>query len=274
VLLAAGAWSFIDLGLRLDDLWPSAGGLELAGRFFGRALSPALTSEARFVSANASPLLETALRAAGATLLYAAAALGLALVGGLLLGFLASSAWWAADPGGGDARWLRAARSGAARTLQIAVRTLIAVLRSVHEIIWAVLFLAAVGLSEVGALLAIAIPYAGVLAKVFSEMIDEAPRGAADALRACGASGAQTFCVALIPAAFPDVLAYTFYRMECAIRSATILGFFGFPTLGLYIRQSFASTSYGEVWTYLYVLIALVLAFDVWSGAIRSRLAA
>ena len=58
------------------------------------------------------------------------------------------------------------------------------------------------------------------------------------------------------------------------LRSAAVLGLFGFPTLGLYIRQSFASTSYGEVWTYLYALLGLVLAFEAWSGALRRRLQA
>ena len=60
----------------------------------------------------------------------------------------------------------------------------------------------------------------------------------------------------------PDLIAYAFYRFECVLRSSAVLGFFGFPTLGLYIRQSFDSTSYGEVWTYLYVLLALVIVFD------------
>ena len=70
------------------------------------------------------------------------------------------------------------------------------------------------------------------------------------------------------------MLSYAFYRFECALRSSAILGFFGFPTLGLYLRQSFLSTNYGEVWTFLYVLIALVLVFDAWSGALRRRLVA
>ena len=68
------------------------------------------------------------------------------------------------------------------------------------------------------------------------------------------------------------MVAYGFYRFECALRSSAILGFFGFSTLGLYIRQSFNSTNYGEVWTFLYAMIALVLAFEYWSGAVRRRL--
>ena len=51
-----------------------------------------------------------------------------------------------------------------------------------------------------------------------------------------------------------------------------VLGFFGFPTLGYYIAASFENLHYGEVWTYLYTLIALVLVVDVWSGGLRRRL--
>jgi phosphonate transport system permease protein len=166
-------------------------------------------------------------------------------------------------------RWLRRI---AAPALQVSARTLISFMRSIHELIWAVLFLAAIGLSELAAVFAIAIPFAGVLAKVFSEVIDEVPRDGALALRGVGASGTQVFCFALLPAALPELIAYAFYRLECALRSAAVLGFFGFPTLGLHIRQSFSSTSYGEVWTFLYVLIALVMLFDVWSSAVRRRL--
>ena len=155
-----------------------------------------------------------------------------------------------------------------------ATRALIAFLRSVHELLWAVLFLVALGLSNVAAVLAIAIPYSGVFAKVFAEMVDEAPREAALALRGAGASNAQVYAFGLLPRALPDLIAYAFYRMECAIRSAAILGFFGYPTLGLYIRQSFSSTNYGEVWTYLYALILIVLLFDVWSFAVRRRVVA
>jgi phosphonate transport system permease protein len=78
----------------------------------------------------------------------------------------------------------------------------------------------------------------------------------------------------LLPRALPDLVAYAFYRFECVLRSSAILGFFGFPTLGLYIRQSFNATNYGEVWTFLYALFALVILADTWSGAIRKRVLA
>jgi len=269
-LAFAGLWAAQALDLQAADLWPAPGGLAVAQKFFARALTPALVSEARFVPPGTPPLLLNALDAA----------LGSHSGGGGLLGFLASNAFWSGEAGdarreslkNGEGSPRRRASRAVRMVLYLSVRALITFLRSIHELIWAVLFLAALGLSELAAVMAIALPYSGVLAKVFSEIIDEAPRDAARALRAAGASRAQAFLFGLVPGAIPDMLAYAFYRLECALRSSAVLGFFGFPTLGLYIRQSFNSTNYGEVWTYLYVLIALVMFFEAWSAAVRRRL--
>ena len=105
-------------------------------------------------------------------------------------------------------------------------------------------------------------------------MLDEAPRDAALALRGAGATNLQVFALGLLPRALPDMCAYAFYRLECAVRSAAILGFFGFPTLGYSISASFENLHYGEVWTYLYALCALVLGVEAWSGALRRRFVA
>jgi phosphonate transport system permease protein len=147
-------------------------------------------------------------------------------------------------------------------------------MRSVHELLWAVLFLAAFGLNSFGAVIAIAIPYGGTLAKIFSELLEEAPRESARALAQLGASPAQRFAFGLAPRALPDMCAYAFYRFECAVRSSAVLGFFGFPTLGYSIAQAFENLHYREVWTYLYALIALVLLLELWSASLRRRFVA
>jgi phosphonate transport system permease protein len=243
------------LGLDARALAPGAGGWALARDFFGQALHPALATVGH-PGAGRFALLEQALRAAGLTVALAAAALSLALAGGILLGLGA-----AGSRGGG--------RVGTA--VAVACRAIAAFLRSVHELLWAVLLLAAFGRDELVAVLAIAVPYAGVLGKIFSEMIDEAPRDAGDALAMAGAAPWQGFLFGLVPRALPDMLAYTFYRFECALRSSAVLGFFGFPTLGFHLAASFENLRYGEVWTYLYVLFGLVLAVDWWSGRLRAE---
>ncbi|MBI5364022.1 MAG: ABC transporter permease subunit [Planctomycetes bacterium] len=276
VLLAitvAAVLAALTLKASLGDLVPQRGGAELVLRFFARALSPAFRHEGEVPEGTPS-LFFSALAAMRRTLVFGVAAMSLALAGGVVLGFLGSSAWWSGARAGGGSAWSRFLYRAIAPSVWGAARVLIVGMRSVHELLWAVLFLAALGLNNVTAVVAIAIPYTGTLAKVFSEMIDEAPRDAAHALRAAGASHVQVFALGLLPRALPDMCAYAFYRFECAIRSSAVLGFFGFPTLGYSISASFENLHFGEVWTYLYALCVLVVGVELWSGALRRRFVA
>ncbi|MBK7643900.1 MAG: ABC transporter permease subunit [Planctomycetes bacterium] len=265
-LAALCAWLALDAPL--TGLVPREGGWDVARGFFGHALRPAFTYETE-VPDGTSPLLLSGLAAARRTVVFAVAGMSLALVLGVLLGFLASSSWWAQDSGG---------RKGLRQRLGPLVwgsaRVLIVGMRSVHELLWAVLFLAAFGLNTFGAVVAISIPYGGTLAKIFSEMLEEAPRDSARALRELGAGPLQIFLFGQLPRAVPDMAAYTFYRFECSVRSSAVLGFFGFPTLGYSITQAFENLHYAEVWTYLYMLMALVVGIELWSGALRRRFVA
>ena len=257
-ILAAGALSAWVLGLAPSQLVLGGDRWSLLGQFLGAALSPAIHSQ----SDLGTNILPRALDGAINTIVFATAAMSLALVLGAVLGVLASERWWRLFPS------IRAARP----VLYGSTRALIAFMRSIHEIIWAVALLAAFGLNSVAAVIAIAIPYGGTLAKVFSEMLDETPDDAADALRFAGAGSLQVFAFGLLPRALPDVGAYAFYRFECALRSAAILGFFGFPTLGKFIQESFGEFYFHEAWTYLYVLFGLIVLVEWWSGALRQRL--
>jgi phosphonate transport system permease protein len=274
IILGSGLWAFLHLELTPANLIPNSGGLQVAWNFFSRAFSPALTYEAAFVPAETTPLVWKAVQAAGMTVIFAAAAMSLALVSGLILGFLASTAWWAGDPAGGRSTTQVVLRRSVAPFIYGSTRVLITLMRSIHELLWAVLLLAAFGLSHLSAAVAIAIPFGGTLAKIFAEMIDEAPRDVANAYRGSGASPAQVYLLGLVTRAMPDMITYAFYRFECALRSSAILGFFGYPTLGFFIAASFENLHYGEVWTYLYTLFFLVTVVDWWSGALRKRFAA
>ena len=265
LIASAGVWSAIELGLSPTALAPDRGGLRLLGEFLAAALTPALTYEAVRVPEGTDPLPVKIGHAAATTVAFAAAATSLALALGGSLALIASPAWWSERPVG--RRFVGSAVYGATRGA-------VALSRCVHELIWAVLFLAAMGLTPLAAVVAIAIPYAGVFAKVFSEMIDEAPRDTAAALRDAGASPLRAFLFGLVPRALPDMTSYAFYRFECALRSAAVLGFFGIPTLGLYVQQSFANAHYREVWSYLYAMFLLVVAVDWWSGRVRRGMVA
>lgn len=264
LILLAGGLSASYLQLDIAGLWPRDAGMALARDLLGAAVQPALDYETD-VPPGTPPFAWKILVALWRTVLFAAGAMSLALPLGLALSVLASDRFWQLRR--------RSSRGRAARVLQVGVRVLIALMRSLHELLWAVLFLAALGLNSAAAAVSIAIPFAGTLAKVGSEMIDETSPGPSLALQEAGAGRLATLFVGMLPAALPDLLSYAFYRFECAIRAAAVLGFFGYPTIGLFVAQSFENYQLREVWSYLYALIALVVAIEAWSRAIRRRLA-
>ena len=82
------------------------------------------------------------------------------------------------------------------------------------------------------------------------------------------------FIFGLLPRAASAMLSYTFYRFDCSLRSSAILGFIGFPTLGLSIDSAVRYNFYREAWTYLYALFFILIGTEILSGILRRRLAA
>jgi phosphonate transport system permease protein len=143
------------------------------------------------------------------------------------------------------------------------VRWACALLRSVHELFWALLFMQALGLSPLTGILAIAIPYAATCAKVYAEILEHAEAGALKVLPA-GASGLVRFAYVRLPEAWPQLKSYTVYRLECGLRSSAVLGFVGLPTLGFHLHSFFKQGQYAEAWGYLYVFYALIASLRLW----------
>lgn len=254
-LAALAAWWQLDLSLA--DLLPERG--LTAREFAAAALQPATDYQASRVPADAPPFALAVLGACLRTIAFAAGGMSLALAAGAILGVLASTTWWQ-----------RSGRPGRRAPLGlIAARVTIAGMRSVHELLWAVLFLAALGASPAAGAVAIAIPYAGTIAKIFSEQLDEAPRDASRALAGVGAAPTLHFIAGLAPRAVAQLASFAFYQFECALRSAAVLGFFGFPTIGYHIAASFGELHFAEVWTYLYALMAMVVGLELWSAKLR-----
>ena len=132
-------------------------------------------------------------------------------------------------------RWLPAGlyrHPGEAGCWLSALAWFLAVIRSIHELVWAVIFVAAFGFSSLAAILAIAIPYGGILGRIYGERLADVPEEPLRALRASGASPLTVLIYGRIPMALPDLLSYTFYRFECAIRAAAIMSFVGIRGLG------------------------------------------
>ena len=76
----------------------------------------------------------------------------------------------------------------------------------------------------------------------------------------------------MLPRALPDLVSYTFYRLECALRTAAVFGFVGIETIGYHIKLASDEFHYREIWTYLYLLFAAVALIEWWGASIRKRL--
>ena len=154
----------------------------------------------------------------------------------------------------------------------VIVRAVLSVFRSIPEYVWAFMFVRAVGLGPFPGVLAIGVAYGGMLGKVYSEILENVNPRPLETLHAAGASGPGVVLYGLVPQALPNVIAYTLYRWECAIRASAILGFVGAGGLGQQIELSMRMFQFDEVLTLLAILFALVATVDFISGRIRARL--
>lgn len=143
------------------------------------------------------------------------------------------------------------------------VRAVCVALRSIHEIFWALLLIQAIGIGAPAGVLALALPYAGIFAKVYAEQIEEsdpAPRNAlpprTDAL--------SRFAWACLPLIRAPMTAYTLYRLECGMRASAVIGFIGLPTLGFQLDSFFRKGDYGAASAILICYILLVATIRLW----------
>ncbi len=144
------------------------------------------------------------------------------------------------------------------------VRYLCAALRSVHELFWALLLMQVLGPSPAAGLLAIAIPYAGIFAKVFAEMIEEADL-AADRVLPPGTGLLSRFAYARAPILARPIGNYLLYRLECGLRSTLVLGFIGLPTMGFELESYFRQGHYAEAAGFVLVFYALIGTRRLWA---------
>jgi phosphonate transport system permease protein len=203
-------------------------------------------------------LLLVGLESAWITLAYAIAGMSLAIVYAFIVGVLASGTLTS---------------SKFSRVIsKVFFRGVLGFTRSIHELIWAWLFVAAVGLSPYAAILALAIPYGGILGRIFADMLNDVPEQPILALKSAGSSRLQTLIYGYLPLIWSDFISYTMYRFECAIRSSAIMSFVGLGGLGFQIQLALADLKYDSVWTFIFFLIALVIFVDGWSNFVRKGL--
>ncbi|MBB5213233.1 PhnE/PtxC family ABC transporter permease [Microbulbifer hydrolyticus] len=244
-------FSELDLGVLFDH-----GGAQAMGSLLHNAWPPAQDSD--FLQLLWRSTLETlAIAVAGITL-----ALPPALIAALLITRALSRS--------GIPRSGKPSRLG--RCLRWPLRSLLIVLRSIPEIVWALLFVRAVGLGPSAGVFAIAITYTGMLGKVYAEIFESVDRQAAEALIGAGASRVTAFLYGILPNAAGEMLSYTVYRWECALRASVVMGFVGAGGLGQQLELSLRMFAGNEVVAILLVFLVLVLLADQISRVLRVRL--
>ncbi|MGQ1840114.1 PhnE/PtxC family ABC transporter permease [Kocuria turfanensis] len=245
------AWS-VGGWLTADTPVVNASGWSRFAEFFAAALSPQLSAD--FLARTGAAALST--------LSYAVLGTLLAVVVGLVVGVLVSETWWATGTGARTGRGVR--RAG-----WLLTRLGLAVPRGVHEAVWALLLLSVLGRDPLVGVLAIAIPFGAITAKVYAEIIDESAGGPYAALRAAGARRGPALLYAVLPVAWPDLVSYAFYRFECAVRSAVILGMVGAGGLGFELVLSFSGSRHAEVWTLIYTIVVIGAVVERWGAGLR-----
>ena len=168
-----------------------------------------------------------------------------------------------------SARARAAARRGACAPARARVLT---VLRAIPEVVWALIFVRALGLGPGAGVLALAVTYGGMLGKVYAEILESGDTRPARALLEAGSGRLGALFYALVPSTAQELASYTVYRWECAVRASVVMGFVGAGGLGQLMDQSMKMLNGGEASTILLVFLLLVLLADAASALIRKVL--
>jgi phosphonate transport system permease protein len=238
VILGAIAWSAAATEVSLSRMIE---GLPFMWDFMRRMVPPDLS------------VLGNALRGAMETIQIAIAGTAVAAVLALPLGFAA-------------------ARNAAPPWLFYWARSVLNAFRAVDTLVYALFFVAAVGLGPFPGVLAVMVYTATVLAKLYSEAIEAIEPGPVEAVRATGATALQVLRWGVLPQLVPQFLSFTLYRFETNIRAAAVLGFVGAGGIGFYIQTYLRLLNYPAAATVLLVLIGLVMIVDFASSRLRARL--
>ncbi len=230
--------------------------LSTMGGFLAGFLPPDTSSE--FLGLIAKATLET--------LAMATAGIALALVIACPLAFLMTFSLSISRIGPGPGRW----RGEGVRAV---ARLLLTLLRAIPEIVWALMFVRAVGLGPSAGVLAIAITYGGMLGKVYAEILESNDTRPARALLESGSGRVAALFYGLVPNAAQELASYTVYRWECAVRASVVMGFVGAGGLGQLMDTSMKMLNGGEAASILLVFLLLVLLADAVSAFLRKLLA-
>ncbi|GAA3696553.1 phosphonate ABC transporter, permease protein PhnE [Arthrobacter ginkgonis] len=159
------------------------------------------------------------------------------------------------------------------RLVYQAARAVLSFFRAVPDIVFALIFVTAVGLGPFAGVLALICHNTGVMGKLWAESMEEMDHGPQEALRTAGASRLQQVAHATLPMAIPQFVGLLLYRFDVNVRSSLVLGLVGAGGIGLLINQSIKSFQFDEMLTHIIVVLVLIIVVDQVSALIRRRLA-
>lgn len=229
--------------------------LRAAGAFLLDFLKPA----------NEREFLLMVLRETWQTVAIATAGLTLALIGAIPATLIVTERLSISRLGTGRMRL-------ASALLRQAVRWILVLLRSVPELVWALLLVRVVGLGPTAGVLAIALTYSGMLGKVYAEILESSDARATEALLANGGGRISALLYGALPESASELVSYTVYRWECAIRGSAVMGFVGAGGLGQRMDESMRMMAGAEVSTMLIMFVLLVALADLVSRLLRRKL--
>jgi len=152
------------------------------------------------------------------------------------------------------------------------VRRLMDASRAINEIVFALLFVVAVGLGPLAGVLALAIHNIGIVAKLFSEAVEAIDPRPVEGIRATGATRLQEVIFGVVPQVMPLWSSFTLYRFETNVRSATVLGIVGAGGIGHSLYENIRSFQYSETAAIIIIVVLTVMLIDMISARIRKVL--
>ncbi|HKM64246.1 MAG TPA: phosphonate ABC transporter, permease protein PhnE [Acidisphaera sp.] len=168
---------------------------------------------------------------------------------------------------------LAARNTSPGRLLYFGARGVIAFARAVPDLVWALLFVTAVGLGPFPGALAISVHSIGMLGRLFSEVIEDMDMGPVEALTMTGANRLQVFTHAVVPTALPSLMGIALYRLDENIRGSLVLGFVGAGGIGFELLTAMNLFQYRTVSLLLLLTFVLVMAAERGSAWLRARVA-
>lgn len=170
------------------------------------------------------------------------------------------------------AAMLAAQNTTPAAPIGVAMRFILTVIRSIPELVWALIFVMAVGLGPLAGILALMVDVLGFAGRFFAERIEEVERGPIDALRSTGASGISVVVSAVLPASFASFTATGLYTLEKSIRGATILGMVGAGGIGMELTPAFTLRQFDTALTIIIMILVVVFLAEQLSSMVRRKM--